>query len=610
MKYFIPLLIVIVACWSCSDSSSDGSADPTPTNLENEFDAVLNNGGVPPPATRSEETIDEKEENEIIEGEVWKCRTRTVNALTPGGGNSGFPLFNPNASVIYPGSLLQGNSLKQATPNVIAVERAGGTISYDLNNGNLASSFTVEEVAKSSIQNAMNNIIANAPQNLPANFVFNYEQVQSESALAFELGIDFENAFAEVSGDFGFSSGSSLNRILVKLNQSFYTMSFDIPTSNAGIFAESVSPEDLSRYVQEGNPATYISDVTYGRIYYMLIESTSSYQEMETEIQGSFSGVTNQTDVDISANSLDKLENLKIKVMAFGGDAQTSLLTVGVTDLNQLVQLLAESTTIQTGLPISYVVRSVLTNQIVSTQLATEYDITECEPAPLGGEPPYTAHWAGNVLDRMGPVGAAYAYQDTEFVLISKDGKQFMRSNIGELEGPFSVNELADGDRPFDIGAACNIDGNDDAAPWIMTMDVTGSQYAYIRFDGRWSSNGAQPISKLADGFNPFSLNGIGAMAFRFKSSEGPANRYMINSDGTQFSLYQNNPNSFGNVTSITNWADGSLPFEQQKVGAAIGFYLGQKRFYLLFNLEGTEYAISGDVFGTGENTFIGPFDL
>jgi len=594
----IPVLIIL-AC------SKENSAPEVQT-----FDEVIETGGEFEPAILSEEAVDEIEGNEIVEGEVWNCTTTTYSAMSPGGGNNGFPLFNPNASVIYPGSLLQGKSLKKATPDVIAVDRAGGTISYDLNNGNLSSSFPVDEVSKSSIQNAMNQIIANAPDDLPANFVFKYSQVQSEQALALQLGIDYESAFVDVSADFSFSSGSSLNRILVELNQSFYTMSFDIPTSLDGVFAPSVTPEDLAKYVQEGNPATYISDVTYGRVYYMLIESTSSYTEMESQITASFSGVTNSADIDISGSYLSELDNLKIKVMAFGGEASTSLLTVGETDLDKLVNLLAESTTISSGLPVSYVVRSVLTNQVVSVQLATEYDVTECEPAPPGGEPPYTIHWKGEVLSRMGPVGAAYATTGTEFILIDQTGTQFMRSNVGTLEGPFSIDELGGGPAPFEIGAACNIDGNDEESPWIMIMDLTGSFYSYIRFDGTWSGNDPQPIANLAEGDNPFGLNGIGAMLFREKTSDGPSNRYMINKDGTKFSLYTNNPNSFGTVQDIEDWAGGGLPFEVKKAGAGIGFYIGQKRFYMLFNSTGTQYCISGDVFGTGSNEFIGPFDL
>jgi thiol-activated cytolysin len=591
---FIPIIYVMFFISACKKEDTEMT-----------FDAIVKDGGDMTPAKNSEEVTDEEDFTDIINGEVWNCTTTTYSALAPGGGDSGFPLFNPNASVIYPGSLLQGNSLKKATPDVIAVNRAGGVISYDLVNGNISSYFNVEKVAKSSIQNAMNQIIATSPPDLPANFVFNYSQVQSERALALKLGIDYETAFTSISGNFGFSSGSSLNRIIVELNQSFFTMSFDIPTSLDGLFATDVTPADLARYVQAGNPATYISDVTYGRIYYMLIESTSSYTEMESAVSASFSGIVASANADISGHSLNTLSNLKIKVMAFGGEATTTMLTVGETNLNNLVQLLAESTTIATGVPISYVVRSVYNNQIVSVQLATEYDVTECSPAAPGGEPPYTAHWRGNVLSRMGPVGAAFSGEGTEFYLINQAGDQYMVSNVGSLEGPFPISNLGTGTPPFNIGAACRIDGNQTADSWTMIIDLTGSQYSYLTGTGAWSTQ-TTPISNLAVGNNPFALNGIGAMMFRYKDPNGPSNRWMINKDGSSYSLYNNNPNSFGAVQPMGDW---NLPFTPERVGAGIGFYLGVNRYYILFNHTGTQYAVYGNVNGAGNET-IGPFDL
>ena len=391
-RVFRPIGVLLLSAFvwaSCSKSDPDPGISPgdggdgtDPPPVSQNFDAVIAAGGTFEPTTTSEDFKEEKETNEIINGSVWNCTTTTYSALSPGGGDNGFPLFNPNASVIYPGSLLQGNSLKKATPDVIAVERAGGTISYDLNNGNLASSFSVDKVAKSSIQDAMNNIIASAPSDLPANFVFKYSQVHSEQALAFSMGIDYSTAFTSVSADFSFSSEKEYNRILVELNQSFYTMSFDIPTSVDGLFAEGVTDADLEKYVQPGNPATYISDVTYGRIYYMLIESTSSYTEMEAAVSAEFNAVAGSGNIDIDGSKIDKLSELKVKVMAFGGDAGQTLLTAGNTNIGELVELLAKSTTISTGLPISYVVRSVENNQIVGVQLATEYDVTNCTPAP------------------------------------------------------------------------------------------------------------------------------------------------------------------------------------------------------------------------------------
>jgi len=592
--YLFPLVLLFISCNKNEEAALT-------------FEDVITKGGGFEPVTTSEQPVDEETSVEIINGEVWNCTTITYDAMAPGGGDNGFPLFNPNASVIYPGSLLQGNSLRKATPDVIAVERAGGTISYDLVNGNISSYFSVEKVTKSSIQNAMNQIIANSPPDLPANFVFNYSQVQSERALALKLGIDYETAFTSISGNFGFSSGSSLNRIVVELNQSFYTMSFDIPTSLDGLFDPNVTPADLAKYVQPGNPATYISDVTYGRIYYMLIESTSSYTEMEAAVSASFSGVVASANADISGHSLNTLSNLKIKVMAFGGEATTTMLTIGDTNLNNLVTLLAESTTIATGVPISYVVRSVYNNQIVSVQLATEYDVTECIPAAPGGAPPYTAHWKGNVLSRMGPVGAAFSGEGTEFYLINQAGDQYMVSNVGSLEGPFPISNLGTGTPPFNIGAACRIEGNQVESSWVMVIDVTGSQYSYLRGDGSWSTQ-ITPISNLAEGNNPFAINGIGAMFFRHRDPNGPLQRWIFNKDGTHYALYRNNPDSFGDVREVAG-SGWQLPFSPEKVGAGIGFFLGVNRFFIVFDHTGTKYAVHGPLYGAGQES-IGPFDL
>jgi thiol-activated cytolysin len=602
---------LLTLCISCSKDEA-GENEPAPEVIEiteADFAKVVASAGELETPSTSEELIEEKETNEVIDGAVWNCTTKTYDALKSGGtGRDGFPLFNPNASVIYPGSLLQGKSLRKATPDVIAVERAGGTISYNLNNGNLASSFTVDKVAKSSIQDAMNNIIANSPSDLPANFSFTYSQVQSREALALSMGVDFENAFAEVSTDFDFSTEREYNRILVELKQNFYTMSFDIPTSLKGLFDESVTPNELAKYVQEGNPATYISDVSYGRIYYMLVESTSSYTEMNAAVEAEFNAVVGKTEVEIDASALRELSEVKIKVMAFGGESSSTIQTIGG-NLSELVNLLAESSTVSTGLPLSYVVRSVNTNQIVGVQLATQYDVTECTPAPAGGEPVHTAHWKGKVLSRMGPVGAAFALQGTEFILISEDGKRYMRSFEGALEGPFPLSELFEGEVPFGddgIGAACNLEGNNAGENYtIMFMSKNGLFYNYAT-GGQWR-DWQSNIEDLANGENPLDLSGVGAMLFNSKDPMGPSTRFMFNKVGSQYALYRNNPNSFTELFNRSQWGpDNTLPFD---VGAGIGFFLGNTRQFLLFDITGTKYVISNG--GSDPDDIpLGPFDL
>ena len=575
----------------------------------NSIDAVLLNAGDFDPVQNSNETVSTETSTVEIDGTTWNCTTETQSVQQGGGGSAGFPLFNPNAGIIFPGNLLQGNSLHKATPNTITVERAGGKISTDVVDGNLQSSFSVGSVTKSEVTDAINNIIYNSTGVVPANFEFTYRNIQSREQFALEVGVDVSTAFVELESKLSFSSDKSYNRYYVSLNQSYYTMSFDEPTSPESVFGESVTPDDLARFVGDGNPPTYVSDVTYGRIYYMLIESTSSRTEMDVSINASFNGIVNTVDGSIDASYLSDLNDLKIQVFAFGGSSSETLQTIGETNLNALVDLLAESADIRTGKPISYVVKSLFDNQIVSVQLATQYDVTNCVPTGADGAPPYTQHWTGQVVAKMGPVGAAYNTYGSEFILISRDGQQWMRSNPDMLEGPFPIDELGIEPCPLQggVGAACNLDGNQNGDFYLFAFDKLGLNYAYMNPSGNWGE--PQPISNFADGICPFNLSGVGAMAFKYKDPMGPSSRYMWNKEGLKYSSYLNNPKSFSSVYNTWQWGpDHTIPFDD--VGAAIGFYIGDDLYHIHFNELGTKYSIYGNVDGTGSHKFIGPFDL
>lgn len=359
--------------------------DDSDPNSSGAFANVIKSGGIyeNPEVLKKDSVINATPIDSVIQKEPWTCKRTHYNIID---GNAEQPMFDPNSNVIYPGNLLQGKSLNQSPPDVIVVERAGGTISYNLNNGNLVSTFTVDQVSKSSIQNAMNNIIHNAGNIIPANFVFSISEIQSEEQFAIALGVDVKTTYVKVKANMGFSSDKTYNRILVKLTQQYYTMSFDLPTSYEKLFAPTVTTQDLAKYIGSGNPATYISDVTYGRIFYMLFESTSSSQVMKATISASFNNIVAKVKGDVDVESIKTLSNLNIKVIAFGGDAKGSMTLMGVTDISKIAERMAEDTKIEAGLPLSYVVRNVYNNQIVKVKLATEYDVVNCEPvvAPDG----------------------------------------------------------------------------------------------------------------------------------------------------------------------------------------------------------------------------------
>ncbi|GIR58243.1 MAG: hypothetical protein CM15mP65_08240 [Crocinitomicaceae bacterium] len=84
----------------------------------------------------------------------------------------------------------------------------------------------VDEVVKSKVVQAMNDIIYGSSSSIPANISFSMQEVQTEQQMALALGVDFNAYGTSLTRKFRFFWGSSYNRVLVKLSQSYYTMSF------------------------------------------------------------------------------------------------------------------------------------------------------------------------------------------------------------------------------------------------------------------------------------------------------------------------------------------------------------------------------------------------
>ena len=371
---FSTLIVILISLFL-------GSCKKDPAEIT--FQSIINLGGEFEDPINSETkttTVDT-----VVYGDsLWACTTDTYNVIQ---GMQEFPLFNPNSSVVYPGNMLQGASLKNATPDVIVVDRAGGTFSIDIISGGWNVTANVDEVVKSKVATALNDIVSNqAYSAIPSNISFTLQEVQTEQELALALGLDYSAYGVAVSSELGFSSSYDYNRVLVRLSQSYYTMSFDLPASYDDLFAPSVTPEDLQQYIGPGNPACYISDVTYGRVFYLLVESTSSANAISSSVNASFSAIPNSPSASVDASYLSSLDNLNIKLYALGGDAATTLYTIGNSNVNNLVSILGDAGDITTGVPLSYVCRAVNGNSIVSVNLATTYDVESCEPiGPVQG---------------------------------------------------------------------------------------------------------------------------------------------------------------------------------------------------------------------------------
>ncbi len=607
-RVFAIILIFFISFISCSkdDSAIDPGSDPNGLTFQN----VINSGGSvnSPNISHAEDTTNIETNLPIGDG-TFNCTTVTYDINAASGGSSGFPLFDVRSDVIYPGSMLQGNSLNSGNPNPIVVERAGGNISINILDGNLQSSFEVNQVKKSTITDAINNIINSATGTLPSNFNIKIESIQSREQFALALGVDVNSTFVDLESNLNYNSDSERSTFMVSLNQSYYTMSFDLPTSLDKLFDPSVTPSDLNNYVGENNPATYISSVTYGRIFYMLIESSSSQSELETAVNTAFSGITVDVDATLEINHFSSLENVTYSVFAYGGDAGSTFGAIGVTNINTLVEVLKQSSTLGSAKPLSYVVRNVSNNQIVATQLATSYDVVECEQVGAVGTLPSISHWTNHpLINDFGSISAAYADSKDEFVLMNKR-EEYLISRInqngdGILEGPFILADF-----PLSsVGAASRVKGPGEN---LFVFNEAGNKYSVLKSNGSWSQ-----IFDISDYFNggcPFINTGIGALAHIGTLPVFGTSHYMFDKSGLNFVL-STWEEFFGTHFLEVDSVDSGfgLGGKLNGVGAVIGFENGSssdsKYVFILFNLSGTEYMIWGD-FGNGPEAR-GPFSI
>ena len=282
MKHLNLVYVLLLLLAACS-SGDDGPTDPGGSET---FDDVIATGGVFETVEEDSTLVSEETTADVVGNETFLCTTRRISITE---GPSEFPQFDPNASVIYPGNLLQGATLVNATPSPIPVRRGGGRIVMALVNGSESVSREIAEVSLGSIFDAANSIIAGASEKVPARFSFVKEEIHSREQLGLALDFQYNNLTTEVKGALSFSSDRQYNRYLVKLVQSYYTMAFEIPTAVGDFFAPDIEPSELKPFIYSGNPGAFIESVTYGRQFYLLIESTSSRTDLAASVEASFS---------------------------------------------------------------------------------------------------------------------------------------------------------------------------------------------------------------------------------------------------------------------------------------------------------------------------------
>jgi hypothetical protein len=298
-----------------------------------------------------------------------------------------FMAFNPAAGALWPGALLRGSGVaRNALDGIPVPDSVRRPLTVTLNIVAGTTNVLSQEVPRPSnatMANAMNGLLAAHQGGSAAALSFHVTQIHSESQLNASLSLGYTGPAVKASAQFKVTLAHAKSYVLVSLIQQYFTMSINEPAGPGGFWdTNRFGVESLKRYVSASDPMTYVASVTYGRVYYLLYESTVEASKLEAAIQAAYNAGIGSGDAAAATEAEKTLHTSSVKVWALGGNASDILQTAAknVDGIKTILVKGAHFSPTHVGAPLSYVVRYVYDNRLVKLANTMEYEVDEKLP--------------------------------------------------------------------------------------------------------------------------------------------------------------------------------------------------------------------------------------
>ncbi len=422
IRTWLPLLTTVgaVGCASYDRLTNDeysAALKNVPAGSVNEA-VIRGNKVAEPPSPHGEQSVGAAttKQETYDDQTTWDCKIQKVSLQD---NPEEFVTLDPLAG-IYPGALLQGKSLS-AAPEPIVAKRGPGTITLATVIGvSGVKSVDLPEVSLASAVTAQSKILEDLEASkhaIPANFSQKVEIFDSIEEFAIKAKISQSFAFAKFNASMSASTQTRKSRVMAKVTQTYFTVNYERKTLDlSSVFAADVKPSDLASQIGPGNPATYVSSVTYGRVAYLVIESASSKSDLALAVDATWGSGSASLNIEQRA----AVNNATVSVIGLGGNItylqkaaskaslngsakQDAILAaqkfsdpaqrdkaMGVAEalpspVSAVKEFLEDDSATHFGIdnppsPIAYTVRNLVDNTVVKNGLGTEYEKKSCIP--------------------------------------------------------------------------------------------------------------------------------------------------------------------------------------------------------------------------------------
>lgn len=289
-------------------------------------------------------------------------------------------LLDPKNEVIYPSALIDANSLASGAYTPITnVERSPVKLSISLLTKPGEKPYeSVEEPSLSNIREGINNLLYRVAEgSTPAFLNFDILEIRAREEAELAIQANFKGWGVKISSSYTFETEQEMSRYLVKFYQKYYTIDLDLPKAPCNLFNEGELP-DLDIF--NGTSPVFVSSVTYGRMVYFMVESSSSAEKMKAALSASFNSFGKGGGIDVSFEHSQAIQQAKISALVVGGNADGAVKAVnGVEGLLDFLTADGDFSATSPGVPIAYSMRYLKDNSVARIVLNSEYSIRNCE---------------------------------------------------------------------------------------------------------------------------------------------------------------------------------------------------------------------------------------
>jgi thiol-activated cytolysin len=295
--------------------------------------------------------------------------------------------FDPNAGVLYPGSLIQGRSLPDGVLYPISTERRPQTctVSGIVGSGDSNYSATFVPSAASAAAAISKILSQRLAADQPARMTYTMTTYNSLEEGLLKLGASYSWLSGKIEGSFSTTDSHSLTRLLVRFVQTYYTVSCDAPVSSVAVFDSKADFEALKVYMGPGNPPALINSVTYGRELWMLIESSHAESEIKSALDAALNFGVSSGKVDFNDGQKKTISESSVQVLVLGGSgkAAVNVVTGDASKIAAFINAGADYSGNAPGLPISYTAMYLNDNSIARISSTSDYVIKTSVASPV-----------------------------------------------------------------------------------------------------------------------------------------------------------------------------------------------------------------------------------